>query len=282
MRRLFTWILSSFLLTLALAHTTYAAPARFSFAVFGDNQPERTTLAQPEIFKQILDDINSAHPDFVISTGDTICGSADFSMLQVMYNDYADTVSLHLKAKLYQAVGNHDIYGSKRNQWFFKSKLKNLYQSFDHGDSHFIVLDSEVVGEEGRIAGDQLKWLRTDLYNSRNARNKFIFVHRPLFPVSGHIGSSLDTNLAERDGLHQLFRTYKVTAVFSGHEHLFNTEIRNGIRYVISGGAGGRLYPSFFGTGDFHHYVMVTVTADKVGLEVVRTDRGEMTRKPIP
>jgi 3',5'-cyclic AMP phosphodiesterase CpdA len=256
--------------------------AGFTFAVFGDNQPERTNLGQPEIFKRILADIDAANPDFVISLGDTICGSSDPDQMQAMYQDYSDTISSHLKAKLYQAVGNHDIYGSKANQRFFKSKLGDLYYSFDFQGSHFIVLDSEVVGEEGRITGEQLKWLKADLYKARAARHKFVFAHRPLFPVDGHFGSSLDVNVAERDALHKLFTASGVTGVFAGHEHLFNNEARNGIRYFITGGAGGRLFPSFFGTGDFHHYISVYVNGDKISYTLVKFDSKGTTRQDIP
>lgn len=276
---------SALMILLFASGNSFSAPTAahraFSFSVFGDNQPQRADLSQSQIFKSILDDIEGSHPDFAVSVGDTICGSSDLQRVRVMYQDYADTCSSHLKAKLYQAVGNHDIYGSKGNQWFFRSKMGDLYYSWDLEGSHFIVLDSEVVGEEGRIAGEQLRWLKSDLYKARGAQHKFIFVHRPLFPVDGHFGSSLDVNKIERDGLHKLFATYHVTAVFSGHEHLFNLETRSGVRYFITGGAGGSLFPSFFGTGDFHHYVSVNVDGAKVKYLLVKADGERFTHSAI-
>ena len=39
-----------------------------------------------------------------------------------------------------------------------------------------------------------------------------------------------------------LFETYDVDVVFTGHIHMYNETVINGVRYVITGGAGASLY----------------------------------------
>ena len=242
----------------------------FTFAVFGDNRPNRPVTTQPDVFKKILTEINAVHPAFAVNTGDCIYGSAKFSRVEAQYKGYQDTVESLLKAKTYLAIGNHEMCWGKASQELLAREMGKLYYSFDHGNSHFIVLDSEIVGENSKITGDQLAWLKKDLVDSRAARHRFVFLHEPLFPVGGHRGSSMDRFPSDRDALHSLFVRNRITAIFMGHEHLFHEEMRNGVRYIITGGAGASVYPSPEGHDDFHHYVLVTVDGDNVSMKAVR------------
>lgn len=244
----------------------------FTFAVFGDNRPSSANSAQPEAFRVVLKAIDALNPAFAINTGDSVYGSSDSKKMQAMYNAYKDVTKSLLRAKVYLTLGNHEILGSRANQAFFTKELGAPYYSFDYGNSHFIVLDSEVVGEAGRIIGKQLEWLKGDLNKARAAKHKFVFVHRPMYPVDGHKGSSLDQYPKYRDALHSLFVRYRVDAVFAGHEHLFNYQVKNTVRYIITGGGGAPLYPSYLGTGDFYHFTMVTVDGSKVEMKVVKPE----------
>ena len=284
-------ILSLLLLALATAVTgvfdgisgkTEDQPKQFTFVVFGDNRPNRPDLAQPETFKKILRKIDALNPAFAVSTGDCIYGSPVESRMLEQYKDYTETIGSLLKAKVYLALGNHEILGSTANQEFFANELGALYYSFDYGDSHFIVLDSDVVGQAGRIIGDQLEWLKEDLKKSRAARHKFVFLHRPLYPVDGHKGRSLDKYPEDRNALHHLFARNRITAVFVGHEHLYDEQVNNGVRYIITGGGGAFLYPSIHGTGDFYHFVVVSVTGDEAQMKVVKLAQGGKPEEIIP
>ena len=287
MRKHYRYIVIFFLICVIAAGTFVSAatkPERFTFIVFGDNRPNRPELAQPGTFKIILRDIDSLNPAFAINTGDSVYGASG-NTLREQYKDYQETIGSLLKTKVHLALGNHEILGSRSNQEFFAKELGNLYYSFDYGDAHFIVLDSEYVGETGRIAGKQLEWLKEDLEKSRTAQYKFVFFHRPMYPVDGHIGKCLDQYPKERDALHKLFVQYRIAAVFAGHEHLFDYQFKNGVRYIITGGAGAFLYPSIKGEGDYHHYVVVSVNGDKLEMKVVKPalqgkPRTEFTASP--
>lgn len=250
---------------------SYALDDRpFTFAVFGDNRPDSIGKGQPAIFKEILKQVDTLSPAFAVNTGDCIYGAPTLKQIQQQYKEYKDTVSSLLRTKVYLAIGNHEVRESKLCQDFFQKELGSLYYSFDFGNSHFIVLDSEVIGQAHRITGEQLEWLKQDLFKSRAARHKFVFLHQPLYPVDGHMGRCLDKYPEERDALHRLFVRNRVTAVFAGHEHLFHSERRNGVWYIITGGAGAPLYPSYKLEGDFHHYVIVSIDGDKLTVKAIR------------
>ncbi len=138
--------------------------------------------------------------------------------------------------------------------------------SFDYGPARFIVLDTET--EEGRVGARQFEWLRERLA-SAGPRHVFVALHRPLFPVDGHIGSSLDAHPSERDRLHALFAAHhaNIKGVFQGHEHLYHFEERDGVPYYIVAGAGAELYvpPEL---GGFHHYLLVDVDAAGVSVSL--------------
>jgi len=242
----------------------------FTFAVFGDNRPGGANDDQPEAFKAILAKMSEMQPAFALNTGDCILGSSSLVKTKAQYAGYVKTVEPLFTPKIYLAVGNHEMKGGKDAFEFFARETGAPYYSFDSGNSHFIALHSNIPGESGRITGDQLDWLKKDLEKSRAAAHKFVFLHEPLYPVDGHKGSSLDQYPKDRDALHSLFVRNRITAVFVGHEHLFHEEVRNGVRYIITGGGGAGVYPSAEGTGDFHHFVLVTISGDKVEMKVVK------------
>lgn len=254
----------------------------FTFAVFGDNRPGTPDGAQPEAYRTVLKKIDSFEPAFAVSTGDSIYGSWNPLKMQEQYEKYVQVTKANLRAKVYLALGNHEIAGNPVNQAFFQKELPGLYYSFDHGNAHFIVLDSYIVGQANKVTGDQLEWLKEDLQKSRAIRHRFVFLHSPLYPVDGHMGQCLDKYPKDRDALHALFVKSRITAVFVGHEHLFHQQMKNGVRYVITGGGGAPLYPSYDGKGDFHHFVLVNVSGDKVEMKVVKPAFGKSPEEILP
>ncbi|MHB0998710.1 MAG: metallophosphoesterase family protein [Armatimonadota bacterium] len=241
----------------------------FIFAVIGDNRPARANSPQTSYFKKMVKEMDEANPAFALNVGDAVYGSSNFKKLMAQYKDYTDILQSTLRAKMFLAIGNHEVQGFKANQAFFTKELGGLYYSFDYGNSHFTVLNSEIIGQTAKITGDQLAWLKTDLQKSK-ARHKFVFIHRPLYPVDGHAGKCIDQYPKERDSLHNLFVRNRVEIVFAGHEHLFNEQVKNHVRYIITGGGGAPTYPSVSRTGDFYHYLMVTVNGDKVEMKLMK------------
>jgi hypothetical protein len=162
------------------------------------------------------------------------------------------------KTSLYTLVGNHDV-DSIETEEIYKNHVvlpgNELYYSFCYEDCYFIVLDTEISGEEKSIVNEQYDWLLNELDSaSGNPEIKYtiIFMHRPLYPQ----GRYRNQVLKNADELHFLFESYpKVRLVIASHEHQFHCFKRNGILHIISGGGGAPLYTE--NGGDYYHFVKV-------------------------
>jgi 3',5'-cyclic AMP phosphodiesterase CpdA len=169
--------------------------------------------------------------------------------------------------RLHIAPGNHDIRG-KETLDVFLSLFSKPYHSFSEGDTLFVLLNTELPGEEFKVTNAQLEWLKGEL--ERPFQHKFIFLHQPLFPVLFRHG--LHRDRAARDSLHRLFVQHGVSLVVSGHDHIYKRMVKEGVTYVITGGGGGRL-PLFAGNGNYFRYLVSSRTFDGYSF-VVRDVKG--------
>ena len=166
---------------------------------------------------------------------------------------------------MFHVPGNHDLWDEPSAR-IYRELWGKTYYAFNYGGARFIGLDTETAN--GQLGEEQFQWLEQQL-ESCTESNVFVFLHRPLFPVDGAIGSSLDDDPSERDRIHKLFVRHRkiIRGVFAGHEHLYSFQDRDGIPYYITGGGGAPLYmaPEL---GGFHHYLLVRVTGSQIGVEL--------------
>jgi 3',5'-cyclic AMP phosphodiesterase CpdA len=104
-----------------------------------------------------------------------------------------------------------------------KFGLKNQYYSFNYGNSHFLILSSEVPYEKGST---QFEFASNDLKAaSQNTTIKWIIVanHRTMYAPYYGPSIALDTAIANkfRDIYHPLFDLYGVDLVLQGHVHYY-------------------------------------------------------------
>jgi 3',5'-cyclic AMP phosphodiesterase CpdA len=242
--------------------------SKFSFVVFGDNRAGDP--ACDAVYQKVLAAALERKPAFVVNTGDQIDKPGNIEHWKRFWE-----LSKSVTVPYFLTVGNHDIHmevaGSEDT---YKAQVdlpgNELYYSFVAGNSLFVVLDTYIKGEDKRITGEQFKWLGQVLAASKQ-KHTFVFVHHPLYPEKGkgkHYGNSLDRYKEDRDRLQALFVKYKVTAIFTGHEHLYLRKTMNGIPQIIAGGGGAPLYAKDE-DGGFHHYVYITVDGERVSGEVV-------------
>ena len=81
-----------------------------------------------------------------------------------------------------------------------------------------------------------------------------------------------------RDALHRLFVQSAVDIVFAGHEHTYKRLDKDGVRYVVTGGAGAPLYSAF------NHFMLIDVNGKQIAAKIVDRDgvlRDEFTMGPI-
>ncbi len=140
-------------------------------------------------------------------------------------------------------------------------KYPNQFYSFDYGDVHFTVLDTnfiELKEWQPDLWADQMKWLEQDLSKSK-AKWKIVLQHRDIFmysfgPESGRPAGTthfLDFSYDEMP----IFEKYKVDAVLTAHLHtyrrrmpLLNREPNpEGITYILTGVAGDVRYAKLWG-----------------------------------
>ena len=214
------------------------------FAIIGDTHIGANNTVYPVFIRAIEDQ----KIELIIHVGDAINSPGSSSQWARFFEMTGQGKELHL------APGNHDIRDSQSLAFYLRF-FPGPYDSFSRGDTLFILLNTEVPGEEGMIAGEQLVWLETEL--QRSFRYKFVFLHRPPFPVVPLHG--LDRHKEARDRLHRLFVKNGVSLVVSAHDHLYHRSAKDAVTYVITGGGGGYLL-SFVKNGDFHHYIVATRT----------------------
>lgn len=251
------------------------------FIVFGDNRPANPTNPQPKMFKQLVEQMELDQPGLVFSVGDMVMGKTqDRALYRRQYLDFLKVIE-ELDAPFYAAVGNHDAYNSIGQSLFQELINPDLYYSLDYGGSHFIMLNTDIVGQAGKIAEPQLSWLKQDLETHKDAPHIFVFMHRPLYSVMNpeskknkHI-SFVDTK--NRDEIRNLMESYGVDVVFAGHEHFFNKQVYNGVVYIITGCAGAFPYADTEHGGIFHYTLVevgeeVRITVVKLGGERIDPD----------
>ncbi|MEX2102909.1 MAG: metallophosphoesterase [Gaiellaceae bacterium] len=130
------------------------------------------------------------------------------------------------------SLGNHDVeVQGGRYEFELLGMPRAFYRrSLPHVD--IFILNSN------RVTETQTKWLRTRLAAS-TARWRVVAFHHPPFSCGGHEG-----NATVRRVWKPLFERFGVDLVLSGHSHNFQRFAAvKGVRYVVHGGGGARLYP---------------------------------------
>jgi len=152
------------------------------------------------------------------------------------------------------------------------------YYAFTYATTRILVLDSNAYSF---ALTDQTSWIERELIAARQdptVRHIFVVMHHPPFSISLHGGN---TELRER--WTPLFEKYQVSAVFSGHDHVYERAEHNGIHYYVSGGGGAPLYPRRPKSNPIDveavkkfervlHFLRVTVTGNRIEVTGVRAD----------
>ena len=141
----------------------------------------------------------------------------------------------------FPALGNHE---RNAHDFFEFFQASSPYYSFNWGNGHFTVLNSDVPNsaaspkQRDAFWSEQVRWLEEDLQNSQKAAYRFVVAHHPPFTAV----KSRQGNNAHMTALVPMFEKYHVSAAFFGHDHNYQHYLKNGIHYVITGGGGAPLY----------------------------------------
>lgn len=190
-----------------------------TFLVYGDTQHAGS---QSQVTKEMqkVKDFN-----FVLHVGDLVNQPGNVLDWEALFS-YSGP--LMARALFFPTLGNHEDHHYRYYTYFDLPGLKDYY-ALNYGPLFLISLDTS---DGLNLAPAQLAWLEEELKNSEQ-KIKIIFTHCPLFRSMGN------NSKPEAQLLDELFAKYGVTAVFSGHAHVYDHVQKGNIHYFISGGGGG-------------------------------------------
>jgi len=208
---------------------------------------------------------------------------------------------------VFNAPGNHEMddrddVPSERMHQLYRDNVAPTYGAFNYGNARFIALNTEDVpcqklpptnppckpvptpppGMEFSYIGDtQLQQLDQDLAANKDKTHIFIMMHYPVKPYS----SSNALNPDSLKKLADILAKYKnISYVLASHEHQFyNPQDKKNFttvtpykageptRYLVSGGAGAKIFVSAQ-NGGFNHYLIFEVNGDDVFVKINRID----------
>jgi serine/threonine-protein phosphatase CPPED1 len=187
------------------------------FGMFDKNQGfEKETI----IYEKAVEKVNILKPDFVIITGDFVHDQNSGSQIEEFKRI---TAKISPKIPVYYSPGNHDI-GQVPDKQSLKKYKKNYGSdrfSFRHKGSLFIGFNTCLIKAKLEEPGQQqFRWLTKKLQGSGNPPHIMLFTHYPFFNKTVDEPSAYSNiDLEYRKKYLDLFTTYHVDAVFSGHYH---------------------------------------------------------------
>ncbi len=144
------------------------------------------------------------------------------------------------------AIGNHDTsFEDYSDQKEWKKRFGDSHFRFDVGGIRIIALNNanHILSEEDYLFLEES--LKTDLL-------KIVTMHRPV----NYLNPLYETPMDDKTGrFRALVEKGGVTVVLTGHEHHYGYYEINGVKYIVSGGAGGRLNDNT--ENNFHHFLLI-------------------------
>ncbi len=245
-----------------------AAPQNFKALIFPDSQSADYSgwhkLAQNAYAKN-----NDAA--FFINMGDLVDNGYDLSQWRAWFSAVTPMIE---NIPFAPVMGNHETYNM---EWKVamptpyltlfslpengSSENRNHYYSFDYGDVHFTVLNTqndELADFKPDLMQEQLAWLRSDLANTQS-KWKVVLMHKDILryaftdrPNIFDPASIQFTPWAEE--LMPVFEEFNVDAVLTAHLHTYRRRVplknfrpdNSGITYILTGVAGSVRYANLW------------------------------------
>ena len=203
----------------------------FRFVYYGDNKNG------PHMHRRNALQISAEKPNIVLQCGDLVNRGNIYSQWERLFFTPAKPLIDHVP--IYPSLGNHEDNADHYFQFFSLPRTESWY-SFEYGNAHFVVLDSN---EDHLTAGSpQVDWLIEDLKTSQ-APWKFVSFHHPPFTAGGNYYTLHRVRL--KNLLHPIFEKYGVDIVFNGHDHnyersrpILSAQGKQPVTYVVNGNGG--------------------------------------------
>ncbi len=190
-----------------------------NFIVYADVQAsnEENFQAAAKVLQVAVDTMPNY--EFAIGLGDFVndCTNEE-------WDSYFRNFSfMNMNTTIVPVAGNHE----GNLQWFKFNNMFNIgavedsatitgcYYSFDWGDAHFAVLNTNDMYP---MSASQINWLKNDM-NASNAQWKIVLMHRALYSAGKNINKP-DTVIM-RNLLLPIIDELGIDVVFAGHDHMY-------------------------------------------------------------
>jgi hypothetical protein len=230
--------------------------ASFRFLVYGDNRTD--DAAHAAVVRAMV----AASSDFLVNTGDLVSNGASPSQWQTFFDIEAP---LTRERPIFSCVGNHELVdgaGIEYVRYFGPAalpkaivapaptvtgtpleagaaplSLDQLSGTFRWSNARFFLVNGMVQ----YTSGESRAWLEKALSESDGEPGlvwRIVVVHHGPWSSGPHGGNAL----LHAANIPQLLRTHKVDLVLSGHDHIYERGVADGISYLVSGGGGAPAY----------------------------------------
>lgn len=214
---------------------------------------------------------------FFINMGDLVDNGQDHYQWNAWFDVVGDMIA---RIPIVPLLGNHETYDK---DWkvrmpeaylhlfalprIDREKYQNQFYSFDYGDVHFVVLNTqsqELADFEPSLDEDEVAWFKEDMAKTTK-KWKIVLMHKdPLQYGFANRPQPREEGFSPEGRLWMpLFDQYGVDAVLSAHLHTYRDRghIRNfqrdesGPLYLITGVAGNVQYPGLWKQHSLDEYV---------------------------
>jgi hypothetical protein len=233
------------------------ATERVRFVVYGDNR------SNGDAHRRVVSAIATEGADFLLNTGDLVDHDSDDEWQMFFDIEHA----LLSSTPLWAAPGNHEG-GSGRWAELFpvgeRARFDGRAYSADYGPVHVAALDSN-----GDLA-EQSRWLDGDLAEARarGITHLFVFMHDGPFSGASGFGAHGSNTTAQRFVV-PVAKKHNVSAIFSGHDHIYERGQSDDLVYFVTSGGGaplrsaGRIAETKVPKSLFH-YLVVDIAGGRV------------------
>lgn len=202
----------------------------------------------------------SDKPDFVIFGGDNVMnvdGSEGADRAAVQLDVWKNALRNELSIPHYYCIGNHDVlrmHPVDGKKWAVDAYgLPGRYHTFDRAGWKFIVLDStspQKGGYKGRLDDAQFEWLEQELRAAPAEMPVLIVGHIPILAACSYFDGDNEKSgdwkvpgawmHIDARRIKDLFRRHpNVRLCLSGHIHLVDQVVYNGVTYCCNGAVSG-------------------------------------------
>jgi 3',5'-cyclic-AMP phosphodiesterase len=223
----------------------------------------------------LLDCLKTVHempdrPQLILNGGDCVSDvfAQNEARAKVLFDLWMRIVKERCEIPIRHCIGNHDVWGWDKSRsgctgdepkfgkkWVMELYgLEKPYYSFEQAGWKFIVLDGTFPhgnGYKARLDDEQFEWLKAELQRTPATTPVLVLSHMPIVSACALFDGDNEKSgdwVVPGAWVHidarrivELFHQHKnVKLCLSGHIHLFDRVVYNGVTYICDGAVSGR------------------------------------------